>query len=304
MNAAGTRSSAAAAFTSSIAAATVRSCSSSTGSHRAPTTGACCWNARPSTPPSPRTSSASASPRSRGITTTRCTGRPTWSRSSSTATASPKPVFIVAHDMGTSVATELMARDLEGALDMDLVGVLLLNGSMIQDAASPDPRPAPSAQRRGTALLPALQRAVLPPAVRLDLLPGTPAHGRGGRGPVGADLRRRRPDAQPQDDPLHGGALSSRRALARSVGELGEASVARLGDGRSRSRPRTSWTPSWSCARRLRSPDSTTSATTPRSRIRSVSRASSGRRFPPERAPRPPLWRRYTGALRPGRPCI
>jgi pimeloyl-ACP methyl ester carboxylesterase len=48
-----------------------------------------------------------------------------------------EPVFLVAHDMGTSVATELMARDLEGSLDMDLAGVLLLNGSMIQDAASP-----------------------------------------------------------------------------------------------------------------------------------------------------------------------
>jgi pimeloyl-ACP methyl ester carboxylesterase len=47
------------------------------------------------------------------------------------------PVFIVAHDMGTSVATELMARDLEGSLDMKLAGVLLLNGSMVQDAASP-----------------------------------------------------------------------------------------------------------------------------------------------------------------------
>jgi pimeloyl-ACP methyl ester carboxylesterase len=47
------------------------------------------------------------------------------------------PVFIVAHDMGTSVATELMARDLEGSLEMELSGVLLLNGSMVQGAASP-----------------------------------------------------------------------------------------------------------------------------------------------------------------------
>jgi pimeloyl-ACP methyl ester carboxylesterase len=46
-------------------------------------------------------------------------------------------VFIVGHDMGTSVATELMARDLEGTLEMELTGGLLLNGSMIQDAASP-----------------------------------------------------------------------------------------------------------------------------------------------------------------------
>jgi pimeloyl-ACP methyl ester carboxylesterase len=48
-----------------------------------------------------------------------------------------RPVFLVAHDMGTSVATELMARDLEGSLEVELAGVLLLNGSMIQDAASP-----------------------------------------------------------------------------------------------------------------------------------------------------------------------
>jgi pimeloyl-ACP methyl ester carboxylesterase len=47
------------------------------------------------------------------------------------------PVFIVAHDMGTSVATELLARDLEGRLEMNLAGVLLFNGSMVQGAASP-----------------------------------------------------------------------------------------------------------------------------------------------------------------------
>jgi pimeloyl-ACP methyl ester carboxylesterase len=48
-----------------------------------------------------------------------------------------RPVFIVAHDMGTSVANELMARDIEGSLEMEIEGVLLLNGSMVQDAASP-----------------------------------------------------------------------------------------------------------------------------------------------------------------------
>jgi pimeloyl-ACP methyl ester carboxylesterase len=47
------------------------------------------------------------------------------------------PVFIVAHDMGTSVASELMARDLDDSLEMEIAGVLLLNGSMVQDAASP-----------------------------------------------------------------------------------------------------------------------------------------------------------------------
>ena len=47
------------------------------------------------------------------------------------------PTFFVAHDMGTSVANELMARDLEGSLEIELIGGLLLNGSMVQDAASP-----------------------------------------------------------------------------------------------------------------------------------------------------------------------
>jgi pimeloyl-ACP methyl ester carboxylesterase len=46
-------------------------------------------------------------------------------------------VFIVAHDMGTSVANELMARDIENRLGFELTGVLLLNGSMVQRAASP-----------------------------------------------------------------------------------------------------------------------------------------------------------------------
>ena len=46
-------------------------------------------------------------------------------------------IFAVGHDMGTSVATELLARDLEGALEMDVRGLLLFNGSMIQGAASP-----------------------------------------------------------------------------------------------------------------------------------------------------------------------
>jgi pimeloyl-ACP methyl ester carboxylesterase len=32
--------------------------------------------------------------------------------------------------MGTSVATELMARDLRGELDMDMTGALLFNGSL------------------------------------------------------------------------------------------------------------------------------------------------------------------------------
>jgi pimeloyl-ACP methyl ester carboxylesterase len=47
------------------------------------------------------------------------------------------PVFLVGHDMGTSVATELMARDLRGELKMDVTGALLFNGSMLLHLSSP-----------------------------------------------------------------------------------------------------------------------------------------------------------------------
>ena len=47
-----------------------------------------------------------------------------------------RPVVLVAHDMGTSVATELLARDLEGRLGFNLTGALLFNGSVIIERAS------------------------------------------------------------------------------------------------------------------------------------------------------------------------
>lgn len=50
-----------------------------------------------------------------------------------------RPIFVVAHDMGTSVANELMARDLEGRLEMNVAGILLFNGSMVLEKASPTP---------------------------------------------------------------------------------------------------------------------------------------------------------------------
>jgi len=48
-----------------------------------------------------------------------------------------RPVFVCAHDMGTSVATELLARDLAGELDLDLAGVFLFNGSIILERSNP-----------------------------------------------------------------------------------------------------------------------------------------------------------------------
>jgi pimeloyl-ACP methyl ester carboxylesterase len=53
--------------------------------------------------------------------------------------AGGRPVFVVAHDMGTSVANELMARDLEGKLGIFIEGILLFNGSMVLEKASPTP---------------------------------------------------------------------------------------------------------------------------------------------------------------------
>ena len=50
-----------------------------------------------------------------------------------------RPVFVVAHDMGTSVATELMARDIEGRLEMEMEQVLLFNGSIVLERSSPTP---------------------------------------------------------------------------------------------------------------------------------------------------------------------
>ena len=46
------------------------------------------------------------------------------------------PVVLVAHDMGTSVATELLARDIDGRLGFDLRAAVLTNGSVILERAS------------------------------------------------------------------------------------------------------------------------------------------------------------------------
>lgn len=46
-----------------------------------------------------------------------------------------REVFLVAHDMGTSVATELMAREIEGRLTFPVAGALLFNGSIVLERA-------------------------------------------------------------------------------------------------------------------------------------------------------------------------
>jgi pimeloyl-ACP methyl ester carboxylesterase len=46
------------------------------------------------------------------------------------------PVVLVAHDMGSSVATELLARDIDGELSFELASALLLNASLVRERAS------------------------------------------------------------------------------------------------------------------------------------------------------------------------
>ena len=47
-----------------------------------------------------------------------------------------EPVTIVAHDMGSSVATELLARDLDGTLSFPVRSALLFNASLVREQAS------------------------------------------------------------------------------------------------------------------------------------------------------------------------
>ena len=46
------------------------------------------------------------------------------------------PVVLIAHDMGTSVATELLARDVAGTLSFEIDRAVLTNGSVIIERAS------------------------------------------------------------------------------------------------------------------------------------------------------------------------
>lgn len=47
-----------------------------------------------------------------------------------------EPVIMVSHDMGSSVATELLARDIEGQLSFELRSALLFNASLVRERAS------------------------------------------------------------------------------------------------------------------------------------------------------------------------
>jgi pimeloyl-ACP methyl ester carboxylesterase len=50
--------------------------------------------------------------------------------------AAEQPVTMVSHDMGSSVATEILARDLDGRLSFRLRSALLFNASLVREQAS------------------------------------------------------------------------------------------------------------------------------------------------------------------------
>ncbi len=47
------------------------------------------------------------------------------------------PVYVCAHDLGTSVATELLARDLVGELGFELGGMTIFNGAILVEKSNP-----------------------------------------------------------------------------------------------------------------------------------------------------------------------
>ena len=109
--------------------------------------------------------------------------------------AGSPPVFIVGHDMGTSVATELMARDISGGLEMSLTGAMLFNGSMLLHLARPTVGQKLLRSRLGPVFARLTSERTFTGPVLADLLPRAPAERRGGGRPVVADHpRRRRPD--------------------------------------------------------------------------------------------------------------
>jgi len=48
-----------------------------------------------------------------------------------------EPVYVCAHDLGTSVATELLARDLVGELGFELCGMTIFNGAILVEKSNP-----------------------------------------------------------------------------------------------------------------------------------------------------------------------
>ena len=109
--------------------------------------------------------------------------------------AGDREIVLVAHDMGTSVTTELLARDLEGKLSFKPAKVLLFNGSMILDRATLTLGQKLLRSRARSAGLQAREQARLQMATRRRVLRVASAHRHRRRRPlVAPDLQRRAED--------------------------------------------------------------------------------------------------------------
>ncbi len=111
--------------------------------------------------------------------------------------AGSPPVFLIGHDMGTSVATELMARDLRGELDINLTGALLFNGSMLLHLAKPTLGQQLLRSRFGALFARLTSERSFRAQFSRVFSPESPAQRRGGGGPVVADRPQRRPAHRP-----------------------------------------------------------------------------------------------------------
>ena len=159
-----------------------------------------------------------------------------------------RAVFVLAHDMGTSVANELMARDIEGRLEMELAGIMLFNGSMVLERPL---RPRPSGllrSRFGPLLAKLSSERLFRHQFGSVFSAEPPAERRGGRRPVVAGLPQRRPHPRPSPDLLHGPARNLRRALARRDPRLARRPQPRLGHARPGGQRPTCWRPCASSA--------------------------------------------------------
>ena len=130
-------------------------------------------------------------------------------------------VVLVAHDMGTSVATELLARDVEGRLPFRLRSVVLLNGSMVIERASLTAAQKVLRSRFGPIAARLNNERSFRARVRSPLLARPPAHARGGSRPVGAARPLRRAPHHRQAHLLPARARDLRGALARCPARLG-----------------------------------------------------------------------------------
>ena len=189
-----------------------------------------------------------------------------WQADAAEALVDGREVFVVGHDMGTSVATELMARDIRGDLRMDIRGVLLFNGSILLHKASPTIGQKILRSRIGPFFARLNSERTFTAQFGRIFSDAHPLEPDEAARPVGAARPQRRPPPPAGDDQLHERARALHGALARRGPRLARRAQLRLGPRGPRRDDRTSSPASASCARTRPSTRSPASATTPRSR--------------------------------------